>query len=63
MPTIEELESIPAESNPFHHDLYNMGTQMGKDLMIMHGNHSSEDCEYLILVNTKTGRRFRIKGF
>lgn len=57
---ITQMESIPPGDNPFRHDFFNMGTPIGKDLMIMHGNHTNEVAEYLILVNTKTGERFRV---
>jgi hypothetical protein len=57
---LEKMEPIPPGSNPFHHDLFNMGQQIGKDLMLMFSNHSDEECKYLILVNTKTGERTKI---
>lgn len=60
---MSEMESFPPNSNPFIHDSYNMGTKMGKDLMVMHGNHSDEECRYLLLVNTKTGKRMKVEFF
>ncbi len=57
----EVLEAIPAGDNPFWHDGFNMGTQMGKDVMIMHVNHSTEECNYLIIVNMKTGERMKVR--
>lgn len=57
---IEPLASIPAGSNPFLHDLYNMGTRVAKNLMVMHSTHDSQDATYIILVNTTTGERFRV---
>jgi len=58
---MEEMESIPAGENPFHHDAYNMGTRMGKNIMVMHHSHNSETARYIILVNTDTGARVRIR--
>lgn len=50
---IKELSPIPAGSNPYRHDLYNMGCGINKD---MHAMFSS--CgNYIILIFTKTGRR------
>jgi hypothetical protein len=59
-PKLTALPPFPANSNPFHHDMSNMGTRMGKDLMLMHRNHDTEECKYLILVNTATGERWRL---
>ncbi|MCK5016562.1 MAG: hypothetical protein KAS32_05750 [Candidatus Peribacteraceae bacterium] len=47
--------------NPFHHDAYHMGTKMGSNLYIMHENHSDSVSKYLILVNTETGKKMRIR--
>ena len=58
---IVELSPFPENCNPFHHDLSHMGTPIGKDLMLMHSNHNTEECKYLIFVNTKTGKRFRLE--
>lgn len=55
------LKPFPPNENPFNHDLFNMGTKMGKDLMIMHANHDTEDCKYIVLINTKTGERVKIE--
>ncbi|MCI4435803.1 MAG: hypothetical protein JHC33_03210 [Ignisphaera sp.] len=61
-----EVEAEPAlpltteSNNPFHYDMWNMGTPMGKNLMIMHSHHASEVCESIILVNLETGERVRI---
>ena len=57
--TIRKMDSI-APGNPFLSDDCNMGQPIGKDLMLMYGNHSTQDCHYLILVDTKTGDRVRI---
>jgi hypothetical protein len=57
---IEQMGSIPPKANPFSYDLYHMGTRMGSNLLIMHANHDSEICNYLILCNTDTGERWRV---
>lgn len=57
---IEKMTSFPENSNPYNHDLYHMGRDIGTDLMMMFANHSSEKMEYFILVNTKTGERTKV---
>lgn len=61
LPKLIPLSPFPADSNPFCHDSFHMGTRMGKDLIVMHANHTEEDCKYLIFCNTKTGERFRLE--
>jgi len=56
----EEMPSFPPNSNPFNHDLFHMGTKLGNNCMIMHSNHTTEKCDYLIIVNTVTGERLRV---
>ena len=56
---VYEIESI-TPGNPFLSDLFNMGTQIGTNLIAMMKNHQSEKCEYLILVNMITGKRIKI---
>jgi hypothetical protein len=56
---ISEMQSFPENSNPYHHDSFHMGTPIGKDLLMMHANHPSEEMNYFILVDTKTGERFK----
>lgn len=57
---IQVLKSFPPNSNPFHHDGYHMGTQLGSNVTVMHENHSDKFMRYLIIVNTETGDRIRI---
>lgn len=47
--------------NPYRHDAFHMGMPMGKNFVIMHRNHPSEDCPYLIFVNTVTGDRVKVE--
>lgn len=54
------LEPIPEHSSPMAFDAYHMGTQMGRNVMVMQENHASERCNYLIIVNIKTGERLLV---
>ena len=54
--------SIPANSNPYHHDLYHVGMAAGKNIEIM-GDLSlngENDCGYLIIVDRNTGQRLLV---
>tara|TARA_R110002012_G_C11213093_1_gene561481 strand:+ start:8 stop:331 length:324 start_codon:yes stop_codon:yes gene_type:complete len=57
---VKTLDSFPPNSNPFHHDMFHMGLEIGKDLLMMYQNHAHEDMRYMILVDTKTGDRLQI---
>jgi hypothetical protein len=56
---LTKIESIP-KGNPFLHILWHMGTPIGKDLMIMHMNHTEYSCKDIILVNPETGERYKL---
>lgn len=43
-----------------HQDLFHMGTRMGTNVFILHPNHDSQVCDYLILVDTNTGKSIRV---
>ncbi len=59
MKSFEILKPFEKESNPFHSDLFRMGTQIGNGpLVVMYDSH--EDYKEVILVNTKTGGRVKI---
>lgn len=60
MINIEHLDPIPANDNPFKHDLYNMGTSLGTNCIVMHSNFSRDECPYLIVINKETGERVRL---
>lgn len=47
--------------NPFHQDGYHMGTSLGRNILAMQPNFPEGECEYLILVNTRTGERIKIE--
>jgi hypothetical protein len=52
---IEQLESIPANSNPFHHDMTNMGMELDKEFFLMYSKFKRND--YLIIIDRTTGKR------
>lgn len=54
------LLPIPAGSNPFEHDAYHMGTQLGSNCTVMFENHSEALCKYLIICDTNTGKRVKV---
>lgn len=56
-----EMEPIPLNSNPFLHDNYHMGTQIGTNCFIMFEKHSNEKQKYVIICNPETGKRVRIE--
>jgi len=58
---VTAIEPIPANANPFNHDLYNMGTSLGSNVMVMHENHNDAPADYLIIVHIPTGHRVRIE--
>jgi hypothetical protein len=53
---LKKIENL-GPGNPFLHDLYNMGHLIGKDLWLMYKNHPTEECPYIIIVNSATGER------
>lgn len=59
--SVVDVDSIPPNSNPFHYDLGNMGTDLVRGWMVMHPGFADDfPLEYLILVNTTSGQRIRI---
>ena len=60
----KELESFPPGCNPFHYDHFNMGTQIGDDVLIMHSyldEAHRNRVRYLIITDIVTGRRLRVE--
>lgn len=65
---VTRLSSFPPNCNPFHYDLGNMGTPIVGGWMAMHSGFYGEDRDgkphrdpdNIILVNSRTGRRFKI---
>lgn len=58
-PIIEQLESFPANSNPFHHDAYHMGQELDKEYMLMFGEFKKN--KYVIIIERSTGKRIRLQ--
>ncbi len=62
---LKKLESIPANSNPFHYDHCRMGTHLVRGWMVLHDGFDSKQnplpLDYIILVNQRTGTRFRLE--
>lgn len=64
--TVQEHASIPPGSNPYHHDSIRMGCDIGHHWQAMfYTPQSSEEdpkpcLTELMLINTKTGRRFHL---
>lgn len=57
----EPMKAFPPNENPFHHDAFHMGTKIAANLMILHANFPDEKAKYVILVNTETGERTRVR--
>ena len=56
----ETLSPFPPNTDPFVHDLENMGTVIGVNCMVMFKNHKNETCRFVIIVNTETGERIKV---
>lgn len=56
----EPRSEFPPNSNPFHHDYYHMGVKIGENIYVMFAKHSDEVHDYVILVNTQTGKRVKV---
>ena len=46
--------------NPFLIDQFRIGNTIGRNCTIMHETVGNMDCEYIIVIDTKTGNRVRI---
>lgn len=57
---VETMESIPANSNPFHSDAYHMGQYIAKNVCVMYATHEHETATYIVVVNRFTGERVRV---
>ena len=56
-----ELPPFPADSNPFHHDSFSMGTDLPRSWVVMSAGFDRENgFEDFYLVNTKTGQRIQL---
>lgn len=65
LPIVEHMDPIPAHSNPFHYDSFNMGTDIPGGILVMHAGfqrpESPRPVQYLIVINQRTGQRIRIR--
>jgi len=57
---VQNMEPFPPKSNPFYHDIYNMGTVIAENITVMHESHPTDKAKYIIVVNTETGERLKI---
>lgn len=58
---VERMDNIEP-GNPFHSDLFHVGTKIGTNCMIMHRSLSEKEREkYIIVVNMETGERVLIR--
>jgi hypothetical protein len=61
LPQMIQMDPLPADCNPFQHDLYSMGVQVSGRWTAMFDKHvGEEDPAYIIMVNTRTGQRFKL---
>lgn len=64
--TVREMSTIPPNANPYHYDSIRMGCDIGQNWQAMFytAQKSEEDSNpslnELVLINTKTGRRFHL---
>ena len=70
LPTIERMTPFPADCNPMHHDAFHMGVYVSGSWMALHAQHAGvnqhtgerfPDPDYIIMVNSRTGQRFKLK--
>lgn len=64
IPKVEPLPSYPQNCNPFHHEPILMGTQLVRGWVAMHEGYDRPEepqpLNFVILVNTRTGQRFKV---
>lgn len=62
---LTKLDSFPlnpkGRCNPFCHDLFHMGTDVGNNLVVMYSKHTDKPCEYVIIVDKNTGERYKVE--
>ena len=56
--SVRPLERIPRGADPLEHDGHHMATSVGKNVLILHQNFSSDPAEYLILCHIPSGERY-----
>lgn len=57
---VESLQPFPAGENPYQHDLYNMGINIGNNLTVMYAATREEFAKYIIILNNVTGERIKV---
>lgn len=57
MPKIEEMTSIPARSNPFHHNHFRRDTNINERFLAMFTDTTSNE---LIIIDKYTGKRVKM---
>ena len=58
---VTKLKPYPPCKDPLAEDYFHMGTQLSKDVMMLHANHPKENADYFILVHIPTGKRIMIE--
>ena len=58
---ISRLNSFPPNTNPYTHDLFNMGCSVGNNIEVMYAAATSERAKYLIVINKETGERIKLE--
>lgn len=56
----KKLDGFPPGSNPFCHDQYHMGMEVGKNVIVMYSCYENDRCDYLIIYNKETGERLQV---
>lgn len=57
---VKQLASFEPNTNPYWEDTYRMGMALGSNIEVMHAQHPSEVCKYIILVDRISGQRIRV---
>jgi len=60
MISMDLMDRIPAGDNPYSHDLFHMGKSVGSNITVMFASHDDQVCDYLILIDQRTGERVRV---
>jgi hypothetical protein len=62
--SVMEMKSYPPNCNPFHHDMFHMGTNLVRGWMVMHEGFVPDGSQfplrYVEMVNFITGQRFKV---
>jgi hypothetical protein len=58
--TVDSKESLPV-GNAFNGDSYRMGSTIGSNVTVMFEKFDHEVQHYIVICNTKTGERIRVR--